>query len=137
MRHCHVRDKWETFMNLSAEQQILEQAFALLAKWLQPLKYCSYWYINRELDKLVRQVMNYLKTQHPQHSIFSMAAEHFNLLKGRNIKKHYWKEEETFQIVLALHKVMLHNLKFHDCENNLFQNTLKVFCLNQVNDYRL
>lgn len=113
MKQCHIKDKWQTFINLPVEQQILERAATFVAQWCQPWKRVPYSDIIAMLDRIAQRVMQFLKEQHPTHPILSMPEEQFLSWKNNNINDNQWDRIEGRQIINAICTVIFQELEFH------------------------
>lgn len=120
LKHYHLKKQvWQEFINRPAEQQLLEEAATFFAQWYQFQENISYSYVQTELDNIVQQAMNDLRSTHPTHPIFSTPPEQFSLWKNNDIDENQWNESNGKQILHTLCKVF--KLRFHPvaCSKNI------------------
>ena len=82
-------------------------------QWYRPEKYISFSYIETLLDNITQKVLNYLRNEHPAHSIFSTSNEQLSLWKHNNINENYWNTIEAKQIKNILDKIIF-DLDFYE-----------------------
>lgn len=112
LQQCHLKSIWQEFINYPDKQQILEQAATIVAQWYQPRKHVSYSHVKASLASIAQQVLECLKKEHPEHSIFSTSTELFSFWENNNIDDNQWNSIEGKQIIDTLRKVLFEEVGF-------------------------
>ncbi|RLU16242.1 hypothetical protein DMN91_012002 [Ooceraea biroi] len=112
LKHRHLENVWQGFINRPAEQQLLEKVATFVTQWYQPEKRISYTHIERELDNLAQQVVEHLKSVNPKHPIFLASHDQFSVWKCHTIDENQWNTSDGRQILDILCKIFF-------CETNL------------------
>ncbi|XP_029168220.1 F-box only protein 21-like isoform X2 [Nylanderia fulva] len=112
LQQCRLKSIWQEFINYPEEQQILEQAATIVAQWYQPRKHVSYSRVKASLTSIAQQVLECLKKEHSEHSIFSTPTELFSFWENNNIDDNQWNIKEGKQIIDTLRKVLFDEVGF-------------------------
>ncbi|EFN86850.1 F-box only protein 21 [Harpegnathos saltator] len=112
LKECHLRNKWQKFINRPAAQHVSEWAATFMAQWCKPLERISYSHIVASLDNIAQQVLKILQEEYPRHSIFLVSAEQFSFWRTNMNNDNQWDKTETQQILNIICRVMFHNLGF-------------------------
>ena len=112
LQQCRLKGIWQEFIKYSDKQQILEQAATIVAQWYQPKKHVSYSRVKASLANIAQQVLECLKKEHPNHSIFSTSTELFSFWEDNNIDDNQWDRIEGKQIIDTLRKVLFDEVGF-------------------------
>lgn len=121
LKHSYLRRKWQKFINKPQKQQILEDAVSIVEDWVKgrQSRECAQWAIDvpKMLDTIADEVLNSLRKEYPNHSIFSAPAELFTYCKNNNIVDNYWDKKEGRQVLDAIRKVLYDELGFVGVRN--------------------
>ncbi|XP_043497553.1 F-box only protein 21-like [Polistes fuscatus] len=126
LKQNYITKKWQRFINLPVNEQILERCATFVAQWSKPERCISYSNISSLLDDIANQTKDLIYERHPEHSIFSLPPEQFLIWKREIIDDNHWSIQETKEIMNALCEVMFHKLGFQGNNdmyyypNNLF-----------------
>ncbi|RLU25745.1 hypothetical protein DMN91_001903 [Ooceraea biroi] len=128
LRHHHLENVWQEFINHPPEHQLLEEVITFIIQWLHPEKNVSCSHIDMDLDNIAQQVMKRLKVENPKHPIFSASREQFSRWKYNNIYKNQWNNSEGRQIINILFNILLYKPTFeavvHSLKSDLFRQHL-------------
>ncbi|XP_026823539.1 uncharacterized protein LOC105284024 isoform X2 [Ooceraea biroi] len=98
LRHYHLENVWQEFINRPPKHQLLEE------------------------------VMKHLKVENPKHPIFSASREQFSRWKYNNIYENQWNNSEGRQIINILFNILLYKPTFeavvHSLKSDLFRQYL-------------
>ncbi|XP_025262488.1 F-box only protein 21-like [Camponotus floridanus] len=112
LRYHLIREYWERFEEQPHKKLLLELGATIIVQRFQPQKDVFYSIIKTSLDNIALEVLNYLREEHPDHSIFSTTAENFAYWKNNNIDDNHWDEMEGTQIMNALEEYIFDKLNF-------------------------
>lgn len=112
LRECHLRSKWQKFINQSAAQHVSEWTATFMAQWCKPQEHVSYSHVAALLDNIAQQALKILQEEHPNHSIFSLSPEELSFWRTNMNNDNQWNKTETRQILEVICRVMFHNLGF-------------------------
>ncbi|XP_029162082.1 uncharacterized protein LOC114933645 [Nylanderia fulva] len=130
IKNSRIKLSLGKFKTLPDRARLMEWIAFNVAQTLQIQKDVTYAYVVESLDNIAREVQNYLKQKHPDHSIFSTSAEFFSYWKNNNIDDNHWNEAEGIQIIDALDEYIFRKLKFRPCEIN--DTILEFMCIDNV-----
>ncbi|XP_029176827.1 uncharacterized protein LOC114944933 [Nylanderia fulva] len=127
IRKSDIQISLLNFITLPDRAQLMEWIAFNVAQTLQIQKDVTYAYVVESLDNIALEVQNYLKKEHPDHSIFSTPAETFSYWKNNNIGDNHWNEAEGIQIIDALDEYIFGKLNFRPCKVN--DTNLEYMCI--------
>ncbi|EZA58470.1 F-box only protein [Ooceraea biroi] len=131
LRHHHLENVWQEFINRPAKQQLLEEVIPFVIQWFHPEKNVSYSHIGMDLDLIAKLVMRFLKDLNPKHPIFSTSHEQFSIWKYNNIYENRWNNSDGRLIidilfVLLLNKPIFLGPVIHYFKSDLFRQYLYI-----------
>ncbi|XP_029179212.1 uncharacterized protein LOC114946728 [Nylanderia fulva] len=126
----NIKLRLHKFLTSSQRARLMEWTAFNVAQTLQIEKDVTYAYVVEFLDHIALEVQNYLKKEHPGHSIFSTSAFAFSYWKNNNIDDNHWNEAEGIQIIDALDEYIFRKLKFRPCKVN--DTNLEFMCIDNV-----
>ncbi|XP_029176829.1 F-box only protein 21-like [Nylanderia fulva] len=130
VKNSIIKLELRKFSTLSNKAQHFEWIAFNVVQTLQIRKDVTYAYVVESLDNIALEVQNYLKKEHPDHSIFSTSAETFSYWKNNNIDDNYWNEAEGIQIIDALDEYIFGKLNFRPCKVD--DTNLEYMCIDNV-----
>lgn len=134
MRERAVENKFKRFVRRSNREQLLERVATIVAQAVQPDKDIFYSDVKASLDTIALGVLNCLRNEHPDHSIFSTSVENFSYWKNNNIDDNHWNEEESTQIMDTLDEYIFGKLNF---QRSISEGaSVKNMCIDYVRYYR-
>ncbi|XP_020283879.1 F-box only protein 21-like [Pseudomyrmex gracilis] len=121
IKHSYLRRKWQKFINKPQKQQILEDAVSIVEDWVKGRqrredRNCTI-NVPEMLDTIADKVLDNLRKEYPNHSIFSAPSELFTYCKYNNIVDNYWDKNEGRQVLDAIRKVLYDELGFKGVRN--------------------
>ncbi|EZA49825.1 F-box only protein, partial [Ooceraea biroi] len=114
VRHHYLKTVWEEFMNRPIEQQLFEEIITFVTQWFHPEKDIFYSDIEKELDQIAQDVMEYLEIENFRHPIFKISQKQFLFWKRNDLDQDQWDNCDARQILDILVKIFFHELKYHE-----------------------
>ena len=113
LKQTHIKKEWQKFVQLSPKSQLLELGATIVSQWSQPEKHVLYSKICATLDDMAEQSKTKLREKSPNHPIFNVVPEQFDVWKCNNIDDNQWSPTNTKLIITALCDVIYNDLGFH------------------------
>ncbi|KAF5272115.1 hypothetical protein FQA39_LY01198 [Lamprigera yunnana] len=112
IRHHHLSKLLLDYLNLPAEDQILEKGATFVAQWCQPTLNINWILIASQLDHIANQVRYSVRTRYPNHELLKVSTKKFEKWKHKNIEDNQWNTDECRQLMLCLRDVLYNQYKF-------------------------
>lgn len=118
LRECHLRSKWQKFINQPAAQHVSEWTATFMAQWCKPQEHVSYSHVAASLNNVAQQALEMLQNEYPNHSIFSVSPEKLSFWRTNMNNDNQWDKTETRQILEVICRIMFHDLDFRVFSNS-------------------
>lgn len=123
LKHNHLKEVWQKFLNLPQRKQILEYGASIVAEWNLPEERVSYSQVSWSLDVIANLVKDQVREECPEHPIFSCPPEKFVYWQKNNIDDNEWSVPETRKVIDAICTVLFDKLEFQNV-NDLSEHSL-------------
>lgn len=120
MKQCRLKNKWEIFINLPSERQVLEQAFGIAKQWCELKTRVSTSCLKVKLDAIANRALKYLQDLEPKSPILSKTfGFEIAFWRDHNINDNYWKPVEAKKILKAVHYAVLEDYNSRLTNNDI------------------
>ncbi|EZA49870.1 hypothetical protein X777_11751 [Ooceraea biroi] len=96
------------------ERSQSEEIITFVTQWFNPEIDIFYSDMEKELDQIAQDVMEYLKIENFRHPIFKISQEQFSVWKRNDLDQDQWDNCDAIQILDILVKIFFHKLKYHE-----------------------
>ncbi|RLU16045.1 hypothetical protein DMN91_011803 [Ooceraea biroi] len=107
-----------------------------VAAWFNPEIDIFYSDMEKELDQIAQDVMEYLKIENFRHPIFKISQEQFSVWKRNDLDQDQWDNCDAIQILDILVKIFFHKLKIILNENDWSRMCEVIGCQINTDIYR-
>lgn len=104
-------DELDKFLQLPEEEQLLEVAASLVAKWCQPELKIAHTDISAKLDAMAKECTIMLRYHHPNHPYFEVDEDTLKKWRNQKLEQQNYRLDQRMQLINIINKVLFDKYK--------------------------